>query len=256
VREARNTVLAIPSCVNIGNSMASPSYYFELPKTRLYDVIKNGFKMGQVTIVSKGLLNMPNYLHNVATDPMPTKLVIWGHGCEQVGKPSNLGTWKQPAWLSRCALVGVRDWGVGQRWVPCATCMHPIFDEPPVKPIWRYASISYHRCILHPNITNNMPSIHNSTYDFRWFIRHIRACEILITNSYHAAYWATLLQRRVVIIEPNDLKFGGLRFPHPFAHTNDWEAAVAQTKLYPEALEICRDANRQFYRDVLPLLTD
>lgn len=255
MREPLNTVLAVPSCVNIGNIVASPSYYFELPKTCLYDIRNDGFKMGRVTIVSKGLLNMPNHLHHVAADPMPTKLVIWGHGCEQVGKPSELKTRRPPEWLNRCALVGTRDWGVGFRWVPCATCMHSIFDEPPVKPIWRYASISYHRRILHPNITSKMPSIYNSTYDFRWFIRHIRACEVLITNSYHATYWATLLQRRVVLIEPNDLKFGGLRFLHPFARTNDWEAAVEQTKLYPEALEICRDANRQFYRDVLPLLT-
>jgi hypothetical protein len=239
--------------VNIGNIVASPSYYFDLPNTKLYDLSEDGFRLGKVTIVSKGLLNTDEHLHYVKAAGI-TKFVIWGHGREQHCVESAVYDYQLPAWLRKCALVGLRDWNTPYRWVPCASCMHTIFDEPIVAPIRHFSAISYHKQLLPACITDHMPSIHNCTYDFRWFIRHIRACEVLITNSYHAAYWATLLQRRVVIIEPHDVKFGRLRFTHPFSSAADWRSQVAKTQLYPDALELCRTANRSFYNDVLPLL--
>jgi hypothetical protein len=58
------------------------------------------------------------------------KAVIWGAGSNSTGREN-----KQPFFekdYSNFALVGCRDFGherQGFQWVPCASCLHPVFDR-------------------------------------------------------------------------------------------------------------------------------
>jgi len=74
----------------------------------------------------------------------------------------------------------------------------------------------------------------------------------VVTNSYHGAYWATLLGRRVVAI-PNMSKMYRFKHAPVIGRAQDWRKLAALAVAYPEALAECRAANLAFFADVAAL---
>jgi exopolysaccharide biosynthesis predicted pyruvyltransferase EpsI len=84
-------------------------------------------------------------------------------------------------------------------------------------------------------------------------IGKLAAGETVVTSSYHGAYWATLLGRKVVGI-PTSSKFYDLRHPIPICHRSDWRRYTNLARSYDGALEECRAANLSFYERVMNLV--
>jgi hypothetical protein len=154
-------------------------------------------------------------------------------------------------------LIGVRDYGTRFRWVPCASCMAPELTDP--APIIRPFGFFLHAVV---NDTKNqlleadpdIPFIDNFA-DFSEAIRFIGESETLITNSFHGAYWAALMGRKVIGI-PTASKFFSFRHPVPLADIADWRSVLPKTFCYTDALEECRAANLSFAFDVHAALAD
>src|SRR5690606_16017866 len=86
----------------------------------------------------------------------------------------------------------------GEHWVPCPSCMHHEIDAWKDSAPTRYAGVYFNS---DPNIIGRyplpasiarLPKRSNRT-SMGEAMRFISSCEVLLTNSYHGAYWAQLL---------------------------------------------------------------
>ena len=158
-----------------------------------------------------------------------------------------------PSIDSRYDLVGVRDWGTIYRWVPCASCMHPIFGAARLQAPKKRLIVIDHPMFFKINTSRPIKSS-NLNKSFENIISILADAEVVITSSYHAAYWAILLGRRVVVV-PWSTKFLRFRWPVQFAFDLDGVSnAVKSSATFPDALEEARNANISFARDVSSLI--
>jgi hypothetical protein len=149
--------------------------------------------------------------------------------------------------------VGLRDFNSGYTWLPCVSCMHPALDHYRNVAPRQALAIIEHPLFMRIDIPG-VPKLANMGSSLEDMLAMIASVETLITSSYHAAYWATLMNRRVVVV-PWATKF--LCFRHRVETAYDlyfWKDHVARARSHPAALEECRNANRMFARLVGKLL--
>lgn len=183
---------------------------------------------------------------------------VWGagHNSDSTGADKI----KYSRYLAEYRLVGLRDWhGMSSKytWVPCASCMHSAFNKKyTIKNdvIW----FEHKKRIIKDFGNESIPRFVNTGTNIEQTIELLASANIILTNSYHGAYWGTLLGRRVVVVEPWSTKFFYLRHA-PVLLTNrrtTWQDAAEQAEVYPDALDLARHANQQFWlaiqRDLEP----
>jgi hypothetical protein len=182
-----------------------------------------------------------------------TPRYIWGAGHNN-SDSTTAEKIKYHRYLSEYRLVGLRDWHGGASryaWIPCASCLHPAFNKKyTVKNdvIW----FEHKKRLIKDFGNDSIPRFVNSGSNIEQTIELLASANIILTNSYHGAYWGTLLGRRVVVVEPWSSKFFHMRHP-PVLLTNrrmTWKAAAEQAEIYPDALDVSRYANQQFWLDL------
>lgn len=146
------------------------------------------------------------------------------------------------------ALCGYRDVVEGFPYAPCCTCMHPAFD---ISPPREFQSVIYAHGALPPVAIQGMPRMRNTgAATLEEVAAFLGSAEWVITNSYHGAYWATLLGCRVLIYEPWCTKFALSPYPHVVVTRSNWRTQMAAAMRYPMALRECRSATLTFARQV------
>lgn len=178
--------------------------------------------------------------------------VIWGAGLNERG---NSTTYSLPKWLKKYDLVGIRDYINEFTWVPCASCMHPAFDKT-YKVTNDVVFFEHKKQLLKPNQIGNtpMPRFVNSGDNFDQTIEILGSANTVITNSYHGVYWATLLGKRVICMEPWSSKFMHFKHKPLYATAKDKiPDIIRDAPFYPNALQECREANNSFWRKVKAL---
>jgi len=160
---------------------------------------------------------------------------------------------QRQAWLKSCDLAGIRDFGTEFEWVPCASCMDGRIDfyrsVPPKYPLVVIDHPDYCRIEL-----KGVPHLSNLNNDFDNILAFLASGETVLSSSYHAAYWALLLGRKVVVV-PWSEKFR--KFKHPLAacfKIGELSACMALARSYPDALNDCRQHNRDFAARTAKLL--
>lgn len=248
---------------NAGDFYCAPHHYFEELQNKELDIFD--YKSPEKTITNRwiqkisnnaliigggGLLNRGSFEKQMklfeSLGRKNKKIVLWGIGHNSknpklFGKISsyNINT-------ANFGLVGTRDYSLSENWVPCVSCLHPVFDQ-------KFSSdqeigIIFHKKTLKKkSVTSkfqNYPSTSNTT-DLESLVTFIGRSETVITDSYHAMYWSMLLGKKVVVV-PNSSKFFDFKY-HPVISTfesclKDAEKAVS----FSGILEECREVNRQF----------
>lgn len=287
---------------NIGDWLSAPSHYLAFPG---FSVTRRDIRHlpdpdrppGQHAIVGGGGLAFARFAENfqqLRAAPDRGKLVAWGIG-QQVYGNFTTDAGRQAiagfdySMLAGFDLVGIRDFGLasdrGFEWVPCASCLHPAFDRPrPVK--HEFAVFSHHKFQIH---LPGVPRLTNACRDFERVLDFLGSAETAIVSSYHGAYWATLLGRKVLAFPFSSkiytLKHRPAIYPvakwrwadrswrkTPIAQFRDrfnlnppprtfvcdmtgWRDRLGDARAYPESLAECRDRNRQFRDRVLDCLT-
>ncbi len=188
--------------------------------------------------------------------PSLSSLVAWGAGeSENVDRfgglvPPYAGA--LPGYMDAFDLIGVRDFGGAPdprvEWAPCVSCMSPVFDSD--YEVTREAVIYEHKRIPVP--IEGLDRMSNEGDDFDSKVAFLGSAELVITNSYHGAYWATLLGRRVIAV-PNMSKMYRLRHAPVICEAVSWQRYAPLAVAYPEALPECRDATRAFHQKVVEL---
>ena len=153
-----------------------------------------------------------------------------------------------PMKLDDFTLLGIRDIDMGYPWLPCVSCLKKELDikKTPKRKLG---------CITHyENRTSAFPcdTIYNNQ-PFEELISFIAETEVLITNTYHMMYWATLMGKKVLLFDPFSDKFDHFKW-QPVRYSGNLEADISNAVTYPESLEECRKLNLEFFEKVKDFL--
>ncbi len=195
------------------------------------------------------------FFEYLKTNKKRQKVVIWGagHNNWQIGDWRRLKS-EYTFDASLFDLIGTRDANTRFDWVPCVSCMSGHFDKP--RSISRSIGVYAHAATLkNETFRKRLPSdfdmIDNSS-SFEDAIEFLGSSDLVLTDSFHGAYWATLLGRRVVCF-PSSSKFYDLKHAVPFCAPEDWQRFSRLSQVYSEALDECRDQNKLFAERVAGL---
>jgi hypothetical protein len=241
---------------NVGDASTSPTLYFDwLKNTKILDIESTNFEAIDKQLRSAclifgggGMLAHFEGQMNIILRSRPRALVIWGAG-HNIHEAYAI---EFPEYMRDFDLVGIRDHGYGFDWVPCVSCLHDGLSmeyEP------KYEIVVFEHK-YNPLPIAGFPKLTNAGSDVASALRFLGSGGTILTNSYHGAYWGTLLNRRVVVVDPFSSKFNGLKYKVPIASGRTWKQALPRAQSYPDALRECRFANQRFARRVRELLVD
>lgn len=190
------------------------------------------------------------YGDKLSTERSPR--IVWGAGHNGEFQKKMKGTLEYPAWLRNFDEIGVRDYGQEYEWVPCASCMHPALRE---KHIIKHPVIWFeHKKQLIKSTefgADPIPRFVNSGNNIEETIRLLGSADVIVTNSYHGAYWGTLLKRKVIVVEAWSSKFNAMKHkPFFLGKGESWKDYVNQCTVYNNALEDCIDATEKYWNKV------
>lgn len=185
--------------------------------------------------------------------------VIWGAGTNSTQASWTMLRPRFASDYSRFSLIGCRDYGYEDKdfvWVPCASCMHPIFDrEHEIKRelvFFGNAGMPGYSSFVPVNLQDDAIKFNMKT-SIEAVVEFLGSAETVVTSSYHGAYWAMLLGRKVIGI-PTSSKFYGFKHAIPLCAIDDWQRFAKLAVRHGEALEECRAANLDFAARVSELL--
>lgn len=192
---------------NLGDLVCSPCLYFDYDADP-YDV-KHPVPQADAYIFGGG--EIANWM--TLTPPPPGIKIAWGIG--------------GAAPLTDFTLIGSRDKDSPNYWVPCASCMSPLFDQ--TYPI----TVDI---VTYTNTRNPVKEGRNNRCTMEEAVRFLSSGETVVTDSYHGMYWASLLGKEVVL--------RGIKTNLPKFH-----------QMKDATLTECREANVRFDAKVRDLLS-
>lgn len=269
--------------------MSSPMKYFEFPgyATSIQDIrnFDDAVTPQTTIILGGGGLLFDRFWHRIQRlrdDSKSCKLVAWGIG-QQLYSTANAAKVKAfdyHRYLQSFNLIGIRDYDLGYEWVPCASCMSPLFDQKQTV-THDFVVFSHKKFQLK---VDGFPRMTNNAQSFEDVIAFLSSGDTVLTSSFHGAYWATLLGKKVIAF-PFSSKFETLRhqvalYPvknwrkdrltislfkkklYEFKYKNKyssetegWQKCLVDAQKYPNSLQDCRQANIHFHQKVLNLLS-
>jgi hypothetical protein len=170
------------------------------------------------------------------------KKILWGAGA-YIGKHLiRLDLMKQ------FSHIGLRNGAHRYDWVPCASVMHQTFKDRPQAPKDSILIVDHFKRNLY--VALPVKRIVNKPQTFETMVGEIKAHDLIITNSYHAVYWATILNKRVIVV--------GVKLPgklqtikHRPLIIPQWDnRAIEVAWRYPQAYDECLEANKNFYKSI------
>lgn len=243
---------------NIGDMVCCPADYFDLPvegridfRRLLHDPVP---REGSLIFGGGGLLHGEFVnIFETLEKKRERKLIAWGLGLNLHDETEI--TYR--TWLDAFDLVGLRDNQNGFPCVPCVSCCHPAFNH--IKSSPRYEAVIYEQRLGSVTLNGSplWPVLNNRKRpnEFHAVLDFLASGETVITNSYHGAYWALLLGRKVVIYKPFSTRFYGLKPAVQFCTQDDWrEKILKASPPSPNYLEECQTLNVAFYRLVCSML--
>jgi len=190
------------------------------------------------------------YLKKIKDTSAPR--IIWGAGHNE-DTNKRIKRLNYPSWLVEFDEVGVRDFGQEHEWVPCASCMHPALRKKyPIKNkvIWFEHK---KQLIKGPNFGSDpIPRYVNSGDNIDHTIELLGSSEIIITNSYHGAYWGTLLGKKVIVDSAWSTKFWSMKHtPRILNKGEDWKNVLDEEYSYDQdPLEDCISATENYWNRI------
>lgn len=175
------------------------------------------------------------------------KFICWGGGLNFHDQTAFV----YPDFLREWDLVGMREWGNPYEYVPCPSCMNSAFERPWGSDCHSQVVVFEHHAAPIP--LTQFPKLNSAKRkdEFLAVLMFLASGNTVITNSYHGAYWALLLGRRVVIYKPFSNRFYGLKPRVGFADESNWKQRVEESEPAPGYLAECREINFRFANKVM-----
>jgi hypothetical protein len=251
---------------NIGDRECVPFTYFQglaTPRMRLVDLsltdpLVSSLRDEVVVLGGGGLLN-PWCWHEVIIPLLErrNKVIGWGIGHHHDDVPEHVyvkvasSDWRTSSAryqhsypVEKFWICGLRDYGQPGEYVPCSSCMSPLFDRGyPVT----HDVVIYQHGTLEPIAVTGWPAISNvGETSFAEVLAFLGSGRHVLTNSYHGVYWSVLLGRKVLLYEPWCSKFQMLKYAVQECDRSDWKEKLGQSSVHPGALAECRALNVRF----------
>jgi len=231
---------------NIGDLVCTPYYYFGFPNKKLVDA-SGELPESHAVIFGGGAIEYMMAGENAVQRRAQAKYKIaWGVGS------SRHGSTQHPAPPTGFDLMGIREYGrEGGIYVPCTSCMADFFDAVPAPETEVVTFFNADPKITKPEIPG-FPTLENVS-SLESTLSFLARGETVITNSYHGAYWSTLMGRKVICLAYSS-KFYGYKCPPVMATLETWKEAMPKTRSYSEYLDDCRHENLKFFKQVTDLI--
>lgn len=175
---------------------------------------------------------------------------FWGGGYNGEYSKKIKANFEWPGWMVEFNKVGVRDWGQSLPWTPCASCMHPSLRK-------KYSVkndiifFEHKKQLLKDFGTESIPRFINSGSNIEQTIELLGSSNTILTNSYHGAYWGTLLKKKVIVVGAWGAKFYALRhMPYILDKNEPWQSSIANAQIYDSALDECIDATEKYWQEI------
>ena len=193
-------------------------------------------------LIARTLEQLPN-------NPAPK--FIWGAGHN--GSVDELEKIKYSRFMGDYRYVGVRDYFADDSkyaWAPCASCMHPALKtDYAIKNdiIW----FEHKKQMVKDFGDDSIPRFINSGSNIEQTMEILGSANIILTNSYHGAYWGTLMNKRVVVVDAWSTKFHLMKHLPVFAGKKaSWRDMVDQAVIHRGAIEECRQATQNAWSKI------
>jgi hypothetical protein len=179
---------------------------------------------------------------------------IWGAGHNLDAKKDKSGRIanEYPESLLNFNLVGLRDFGTEFEWVPCASCMHPALRKHYA--IKNDVIFFEHKKQLIKGTdfgTDPIPRFINSGSNVEQTIELLGSANVILTNSYHGAYWGTLLKKKVIVIGAWSSKFYYMKHtPYFLDRPADYKNVIDDVPIHASALDESITANTMFWNKI------
>jgi len=234
--------------------MSGPYLYFAFPDVQVFD-LSDEVPTCDFIIYGGGAIAGRLHRRQPHLAVMARKRIAWGIGSSCFGQ-------NEPGPLpSGFDLLGSRD-RLLDCYSPCPSCMSYLFDRI-TKPV--------HKLIVYLNDDTRIPRPSGITglpiagnwikpgsslrTSFEDVINFLASGETVLTNSYHGAYWATLLGRKVVAAPAYSSKLQNLKYPPITCNADNWRDSIQRAIAYPEALDDSRIATQSFYERVCDIVS-
>lgn len=186
------------------------------------------------------------YLDKLQTEKR--NMFLWGAGHNgEIPKKEEI---KYPDWLAEFNEVGIRDYGKGFTWAPCASCMHPALRKNyTIKNdvVW----FEHKKQLVKDFGNESIPRFINSGTNIDQTIELLGSANTILTNSYHGVYWGTLLKKKVILVGSWSTKFLMMKHPPTILEKGEnWRTAADRTTVYNTALDECISATESFWNKI------
>ena len=259
---------------NVGDLSCCPKNYFSRFKNckelEIYNYNHSNPKNKTFIIGGGGLLQefFKKSIEEIVKLKDNNNVIFWGVGLDN----SPIGKIVDADIINGCKLLGIRDFNTQYKYVPCVSCMSVLFDKyrntKPKKKI---------RCYIHseyefPAFLIDSFEIYKNNQDYgkknalNNALKFLSGAEYIITNSFHGAYWATLLNRKVIVLPFS--RNGNTKFSDKFLtlkyepvyveNPDDIEYCLIdklkEAQNYENALSDARAHNINFYNQVIDVI--
>ena len=154
--------------------------------------------------------------------------------------------------FNKIKMISIRDYNHPSnfRYVPCATCMLPYLNiKSSIKRDIGIISHNYYKFDY-----NNYDIIYNSDNIYN-IMQFIASSNIIISNSYHAIYWATLMRKKVILMYETSTRFHHFKYP-PIKYSGDIFNDINLAKIYYNALDESISLTKEYFNDIKLIINE
>lgn len=256
---------------NQGDILSGPYRYFDFPEREQISWDNDILQPSEVSVTGKDVVVMGGGIYFTANKARLMKIIKasglfvgWGLGLDPRAEPE--------IFTRNYDLLGTRERksplidNEKIFYVPCASCMHDAFDAAAEAVGAPAADVPAGKIALHVNGGFNCHEILRAlsvsqvpttrTVDpFEKIIENLKGADCIVTNSYHGAYWGSLLGKRVVCIKTGVPKWDGLSEDIVFAGVKGLDKSIEKARpVSADYLKECRLLNQQFYERLKELM--
>lgn len=257
--ERRSIFLVTNNTSNLGDLYCTPALYFNLsPLQEIYDIVNVFNANDKVLSEDKLIVGGGDHGWLLTNLDMQKRIkggsnIAWGIGAASQHRISDY-------LLNKFDLIGVRNLSHPQIdnkkifYVPCCSCfMNELMVDYPIKHKIVFYLHNWTETPLLKEIKSEYPYMDNYG-EIGKAIEFLGSAEIVVSNSYHGIYWATLMNKKVIGIHSGP-KFEGYKFEPAFATFENWKDKLDECRSYPDAMNDCRKINLDFYQKVIKIVS-
>ena len=245
---------------NVGDWWCPPFRYFPFKPSVIGDILDQSFSLENTKTLILGGGGIGSdffrpFLKEIEKKNIETT-VLWGGGVDVKVIKNELLTSKEQDlhgnYFDFMTEVGTRVFSSPQKftYIPCTSCMNNLFFKyREVKPKHLLGVYSHKRVPLLENDDKDIyPRQDNNGDDLEEKLKFLASCEYIITNTYHGLYWATLLERKVIVLP---FKSGLFSFKYSPVFCFDGKITdelLNKARIHTGVLEESRKLNFGFYK--------